>query len=60
MGESSGVSEEKNDGSYQFCIDNRKLNNVTVKDSYPLLRVDDTLDSLAGARCFSTLDLASG
>ena len=50
---------KKKDGSYQFCIDYRKLNNVMVKDNYPLPRIDYTLDFLAGARCFSILDLAS-
>ena len=44
----------------QSCMDYRKLNRVTIKESYPLPRIDDTLDALAGARCFSTLDLASG
>ena len=41
-------------------MDYRKLNKVTIKDAYPLPRIDDSLDTLAGACCFSTLDLASG
>ena len=51
---------KKNDDTYQFCVDYRKLNSLTIKDSCPLPRIDDTFDALAGARCFSTLDLASG
>ena len=48
------------DESYRFWVNYRKLNNVTVKYSYPLPIINDTLDSLAGARCFSTLDLSCG
>ncbi len=50
----------KKDGSLHFCIDYRKVNSVTRKDAYPLPRVDDTLDILAGSKWFSTLDLLSG
>ena len=50
----------KKDGSTRFCIDYRKVNEVTRKDAYPIPRVDDTLDTLAGSTWFSTLDLKSG
>ena len=42
------------------CVDFRKVNEITKKDAYPIPRIDDTLDALAGAKFFSTLDLASG
>ena len=50
----------KKNGGTRFCVDYRQLNLATVKDAYPLPRIDDTLDMLAGKRWFSTLDLASG
>ena len=50
----------KNDGSIRFCIDYRGPNAVTVKDAYPLPRIDDSFDALSGSKWFSTLDLASG
>lgn len=50
----------KKDGSVRFCIDYRRLNSVTHKDSYHLPRIDDSLDALRGSKWFSTLDLQSG
>jgi hypothetical protein len=50
----------KPDGSMRFCIDYRRLNTVTVRDSYPLPRMDECINSLGDARVFSTLDFNSG
>lgn len=54
------VLVKKKDGSLHMCVDYRQLNSKTRKDAFPLLRIEETLDSLAGARWFSTMDLASG
>ena len=54
------VLVRKPDNSIRFCIDYRKLNSVTIKDSYPLPRIDDSLDALQGSKLFSVLDLQSG
>jgi hypothetical protein len=50
----------KKDGSISFCVDYRKLNALTVRDSYPLPTMDEYLDSLGDAVIFLTMDCNSG
>ena len=50
----------KPDGTLRMCIDYRALNNITVKNKYPMPRIDDLLDNISGAKYFSSIDLASG
>jgi predicted ArsR family transcriptional regulator len=54
------VLVRKKDGELRLGVDYRKLNDVTKKDCFPLPRIDDTLDTLAGAKWFSTLELKRG
>ena len=54
------VLVQKKDGGLQFCINFCCLNTRTKKDSYPLPRIQEALESLAGAGHFSCLDLKSG
>ncbi len=54
------VLVRKKDGTIHFCMDYRKLNDVTHKDAYPLPRIDDILDALRGAKYFCSIDLTIG
>jgi len=58
---SSPVSTvKKKDDTYRFCIDYRRLNDVTKKDAFPVPDIKDAVDSLRGAKYFATIDLLSG
>ncbi|GJZ04586.1 putative reverse transcriptase domain-containing protein [Tanacetum coccineum] len=57
---SSGLCMSKKDGSFWMCIDYRELNKLTVKNRYPLPRIDDLFDQLQGSSVYSKIDLRSG
>ncbi|KAJ8337367.1 hypothetical protein SKAU_G00385870 [Synaphobranchus kaupii] len=54
------VLVQKKSGEWRFCVDYRRLNSVTTKDSYPLPCIDEALDHISGSSWFSLLDLRSG
>lgn len=54
------VVVKKKDGGIRLCVDYRKLNEKTVKDAYPLPRIQESFDALSGAKYFSTLDWPVG
>ena len=47
------------DGTFRLCIDYRELNKITIKNKYPLPRIDDMMDQLRGAKVFSKIDMRS-
>jgi len=56
---SNAVIVRKANNSLRFCCDSRRINNLTVKDAYPLPRIDTCLESMGGAQWFSILDANS-
>lgn len=54
------VLVRKKSGAIRLCIDYRQLNAITIKDSFPLPRIEETLEALGGSKYFSSLDLSHG
>ena len=59
MGHSGSVCEEE-EQDLRLCIDYQQSNRVTIKNRYPLMRIDDLFDQLRGARVYSKIDLRTG
>ena len=57
--ESANALCKKKDGTLRLCVDYRQLNKMTVRNKYPLLKIDDLFDQLKGASVFSKIDLGS-
>ncbi|GJY08281.1 retrotransposon protein, putative, ty3-gypsy subclass [Tanacetum coccineum] len=60
MWEAPVLSVKNKDGSFRMCIDYRELNKLTIKNRYPLPRIDDLFDQLQGSSVYSKIDLRSG
>jgi hypothetical protein len=57
---SSVLFVDKRDGTIRLCVDYRKINEVTIKNKYPLPKIEDLFDQLNGAKVFSKIDLCTG